>query len=493
MSMQLKQQVKLLQQLRMTPQLQQAIKLLQLSRLELAELISQEMVENVVLEEVVHEPHEDGNQIEANTSAQGELDAAPQQSTLEQAAEMGEVTNETPKAEDLAAWEAYIESSSTPLPSNSSRGMNEDLPSLEATLSKSEDLNDHLMWQMRLSNFAEQEQLVATVIIGNLNENGYFTGTTLEEIVDGTDCSLDYAEEVLELIQEFDPIGVGARDLRECLLIQARHFYEGNDLLLALIDRHIPNLEKKRYDLIARELKIDFNRVIELAKIVSQMEPKPGRSFTSHQPQYITPDIHIIKSSSGFVSIINDDGIPKLKISNFYRDALARGEVPGAKKYIQEKVKNAAWLIQSIYRRQETIKKVTDSIIKFQYAFLEHGISNLKPLVLRDVAEDIGMHESTISRVTTNKYVHTPQGIFELKYFFNSSISKVHGEDIASEAVKNKIKQIVEGEKPEKPFSDAAIVRLLREEHNIDIARRTVAKYRDVLGILSSTKRKRLF
>jgi RNA polymerase sigma-54 factor len=216
--------------------------------------------------------------------------------------------------------------------------------------------------------------------------------------------------------------------------------------------------------------------------------------YAHDEPQYITPDIYVHKVGDEYVASINDDGIPKLKVSAFYRDALTQqGNANNAKRYVQEKVKNAAWLIQSIYRRQRTILKVTNSIIKFQHDFLEHGINHLKPLVLRDVAEDIEMHESTISRVTTNKYVHTPQGIFELKFFFNSPISKVQGEDIASEAVKTKIKQIVSTENPKKPLSDADIVEILNKDHNIDIARRTVAKYREMLGILPSNKRKRLF
>ncbi|MEL6178724.1 MAG: RNA polymerase factor sigma-54 [Myxococcota bacterium] len=495
MSMEIKQQFRLLQQLKMTPQLQQAIKLLQLSRMELADLISQEMVENPVLEEIPD--YETANLSDKELQ---EMGGEPRASDLQ----TGATTNEGPtelveaaesmtKADEVANWEAYLENSSSPLPTNHFKGLNEDMPGIEATLTRSEDLVDHLMWQLRLSNFTEEEIPIGVQIIGNLDESGYLMGSTIEEIAQATESSVEFAEEVLELIQEFDPIGVGARDLRECLMIQANHYYPRDRNLFNVIDKHIPNLEKKRYDLIAKDLNIDMEDVISAAKLVSTMEPKPGRSYNEVEPQYITPDIYIVKIGDEYVSMVNDDGIPKLKVSNYYKDVLNNGESKNAKKYIQEKLKNADWLIQSIYRRQRTIKKVTDSIIKFQRDFLDKGINHLKPLVLRDVAEDIGMHESTISRVTTNKYVHTPQGIFELKYFFNSSISKVHGEDIASEAVKTKIKKIIDGENPKKPLSDSKIVKLLREEHNINIARRTVAKYREMLGILSSTKRKRLF
>ncbi|MBH24513.1 MAG: RNA polymerase sigma-54 factor [Myxococcales bacterium] len=494
MSMEIKQQLKILQQLKMTPQLQQAIKLLQLSRMELANLIAQEMVENPVLEEIPDYETANLNEKELQEMGGEPRDKVkePQQQN-DGPTELVEATENMAKADEVANWEAYLENSSSPLPTNHFKGLNDDLPGIEATLTRSEDLVDHLMWQLRLSNFTDDEVLIGIQIIGNLDESGYLAGATVEEIAVESECSVEFAEEVLELIQEFDPIGVGARDLRECLLIQADYYYAHNRVLREVIDKHIPNLEKKRYDLIAKDLGIDMDDVIDAAKIVSTMEPKPGRSYNEVEPQYITPDIYIVKIGDEYVSMVNDDGIPKLKVSNYYKDVLNNGEAKNAKKYIQEKLKNADWLIQSIYRRQRTIKKVTDSIIKFQRDFLDKGINHLKPLVLRDVAEDIGMHESTISRVTTNKYVHTPQGIFELKYFFNSSISKVHGEDIASEAVKTKIKKIIDNENPKKPLSDSKIVKLLREEHNIDIARRTVAKYREMLGILSSTKRKRLF
>ena len=487
MAMELKQHLKMSQQLRMTPQLQQAIKLLQLSRMELANLVAQEMVENPALEEL-------SDTYESTTEEQP---PAKTDSSSEPAAEAsitdGErKIDENPGQDEMDQWREYLENS-TSLPTNSYKGMKDEMPSLEATLSKNDDLNDHLTWQLNMAHLTDDERLVATVIIGNIDEHGYLRATS-EEIAEQSECEPEFAEEVLEIIhEEFDPIGVGARDLRECLLIQAIQLFKPENPIFSVIENHISNLEKKRYDNIAKDLGLSMDEVISAAKSISKLNPKPGRIFLNEDPQYITPDIHIHKLGDEYIAIINDDGIPKLKVSNFYRDALSNNDRDDAKKYIQEKVKSAAWLIQSIYRRQRTIVKVTNSIIKFQREFLEKGIHHLKPLVLRDIADDIGMHESTISRVTTNKYVHTPQGIFELKFFFNSSISKVHGEDIASEAVKTKIKHIIDQENPKKPMSDSKIVKLLREGHNIDIARRTVAKYRESMGILSSTKRKRLF
>ncbi len=496
MAMELKQHLKMTQQLRMTPQLQQAIKLLQLSRMELANLVAQEMVENPALEELSdHYELPTGDIPELNGQPRVETEKPepkPIESVQDAIAEGERKIDEKPGADEMEQWQAYLENSST-LPSNNYKGMNEDLPGLEATLTKGDDLNDHLTWQLNMTHLTDDERLVAMVIIGNIDEDGYLVAS-LEEIAEQAECEVDFVAEVLEIIhEEFDPPGVGARDLRECLLLQAAQLFSHDNPIFAVIEDHIPNLEKKRYDSIARDLSLSMDEVIDAARRISKLNPKPGRMFQTESPQYITPDIYVHKIGNDYVAVINDDGVPKLKVSNFYRDALTGGDGSEARRYIQEKVKSAAWLIQSIYRRQRTIIKVTDSILKFQRDFFDMGIDHLKPLVLRDVADDIGMHESTISRVTTNKYVHTPQGIFELKFFFNSSISKVHGEDIASEAVKTTIKKIIDAENPKKPLSDSRIVQMLHDDHNIDIARRTVAKYREMLGILSSNKRKRLF
>ncbi|MFM8313758.1 MAG: RNA polymerase factor sigma-54, partial [Deltaproteobacteria bacterium] len=301
-------------------------------------------------------------------------------------------------------------------------------------------------------------------------------------------------EAVLYRIQEFDPIGVASRDLKECLLVQIYDLKENDDLLEAMIENHLSDLEKKNYGAICKALNLSMEEVVERVKIIEELEPKPGRAFGGSPAHYIIPDIYVVKRGDEYVVMLNEDGLPKLKISSFYKNLLDKESENQqiTKDYVQGKLRSAVWLIRSIHQRQRTIYKVTESIVKQQYDFFEKGISHLKPMVLRDVADDIGMHESTISRVTTNKYVHTPRGIFELKFFFNSGISRVHGADVASETVKEKVKAIIATEPPAHPFSDQKIVELLLKE-NINIARRTVAKYREMLGILPSSRRKKVF
>jgi RNA polymerase sigma-54 factor len=550
MALELKQSLRLSQQLVMTPQLQQAIKLLQLSRLELVDLIRTEMEQNPLLEE----PQE---------GAEAELNEAPAEmvSTLNESIEASELAVPTPevaqpdlkktnegdvKREDID-WEQYLDNYQTQHTAPSGGGLNtEDLPSYEATLTRTENLTEHLMEQLRMVGLSPEEERIGGLIIGNLNRDGYLVvdpelqptvplrlddapaapdevpavaPEALEELrreqearkpksdadplvlfalEAGVPASI--AEQVLKRIQRFDPIGCGSRDLRECLLVQAKHYItegEGKDdpdaeLLPQIIRRHLKNVESKKYQAIAKDLHVSLDEVVASIKLFSRLDPKPGRAYSSEDPQYITPDVYIHKIGDNYVTVLNDDGLSKLRISQHYRNALKNGAGAKTKEYIQEKLRSAVWLIRSIHQRQRTIVKVSDSIIKFQREFLDKGIAFLRPLILRDVAEDIGMHESTVSRVTTNKYVHTPQGIYELKFFFNSSIARVGGEDIASEAVKNQIKQIVAAEPGDKPYSDQKIVEVLRSQ-NVDIARRTVAKYREVLGILPSSKRKRFF
>ena len=307
--------------------------------------------------------------------------------------------------------------------------------------------------------------------------------------------SIGLAERTLRRIHQLEPKGCGARDLQECLLIQAAALKDNRAPLLSLIlKRYLKLLESKNLPAIARELKLNLSEVVDASRLLAKLDPKPGRNWSGEDAQYITPDVFVYKLGEEYTVVLNDDGLSKLRISAMYRAALRNGagQNPKAKEFIQDKMRSAQWLIRSIHQRQRTIYKVTESIVKFQRDFLDKGIAYLKPLILRDVAEDIGMHESTVSRVTTTKYVHTPQGIFELKYFFNSSIARVAGDDIASEAVKNHIKQIVAAEDARTPYSDQKIVELLRAQ-GIDIARRTVAKYREVLGVLPSSKRKRYY
>ena len=274
-------------------------------------------------------------------------------------------------------------------------------------------------------------------------------------------------------------------------MLQAGYLGIDNTIVVEIITNHLNHLENKNYKAISKALKISFEKVVEVVNIIKELEPKPGRQFSDEEPHYINPDIFIYKLGDEFIILLNEEGIPRLRVNSYYKKAIARGgKLNGdTKNYIQEKIRSAAWLIKSVQQRQKTIYRVTESILKFQKEFFEKGITCLKPMILKDVAQEIGMHESTISRVTTNKYVHTPQGIFELKYFFNSSINQIDGEAIASVSVQEKIKQIIENEDKKKPYSDSKIVNFLKES-NINIARRTVAKYRDVLHLLPSNKRK---
>jgi RNA polymerase sigma-54 factor len=500
MAMEMRQELKLSQQLVMTPQLQQAIKLLQLSRMELVDLVREEMLENPILEDDLEMAGERSRERELMG---GEDQLAMQvesagNTELPPVSDIGPGTTEAVSGEikaDSSAvteidWENYLDNYSSAPPMPAYKADNEDLPSLEATLTKPPSLYDHLVWQLKMSDLSDELKQVGLEIIGNIDASGYLKDPPLSDIAAECGVTEELAEMALEKIQTFDPVGVGARTLAECMLIQAMHFGEDDDLVVKIIRSHLSNLEKKNYQAIARDLKQPIEEIYEAAKVIMEFDPRPGRQYTADEPHYITPDVYIHKVGDKYFCVPNDDGLPKLKISSFYRSAM--GNSTGAKDYIQDKLRSAQWLIRSIQQRQRTIIKVTESILKFQREFFDKGIAFLKPLILRDVAEDIGMHESTISRVTTAKYVHTPQGIFELKFFFNSGISRTNGEDLASEAVKSKIKILVEGEDTKKPHSDQKIVELLKKS-GIDIARRTVAKYREQMGILSSSKRKQLF
>jgi RNA polymerase sigma-54 factor len=493
MAMEMRQELRLSQQLVMTPQLQQAIKLLQLSRMELTELVHEEMLENPCLEDDLDVQQEQSREREAvggedDQTAKVEA-AGTTETALRDAPGDAEIKGDGSAINEID-WENYLDKYSMAAPMPVYRAQSDDLPPLEATLTRSMSLFEHLQWQLKMSDLDEDCMRVGMMILGNLTPSGYLREPPLCEIANEAEVSDEVAEQVLMKIQLFDPIGVGARSLAECMLIQAIHFGEDDHLVVKIIKDHLSNLEKKNYQAIARDLKEPIEEIYEAVKVIMEFDPRPGRQYTADEPHYITPDVYIYKVGDKYFVVPNDDGLPKLKISSFYRSAFGKSD--GAKEYIQDKLRSAQWLIRSIQQRQRTIIKVTESIIKFQRDFFDKGISHLRPLILRDVAEDISMHESTISRVTTSKYVHTPQGIFELKFFFNSGISRTNGEDLASQAVKMKIKDIIGQEPPTRPFSDQKIVELLKSQ-SIDIARRTVAKYREQLGILSSSKRKKVF
>ena len=485
MALELKQNLKLTQQLVMTPQLQQAIKLLQLSRLELVETINQEMTENPLLEEVTTDDYQEGD-----TDQEGDDIATLDREDIKATDRTEELTGEGDGKDDFD-WGSYLEDY---IPAGVSYdGKDSDASSWDNLLTKKPSLTDHLMWQLRLSRFTELEMRIGEQIIGNLDQNGYLMAT-LSEIAAQEAIDETIVEDVLKKIQEFDPPGVAARDLKECLLLQARILGMPNHLIEVIIKEHLKDLEIKNYAQIARKLKVPLSEILEAVLLISNMNPKPGNIYNEERIQTIIPDAYLFKVDNDYKIVLNDDGLPKLRISTLYREALsgARGDLKtdSGRKYLKEKIRSATWLIKSIQQRQKTIYKVVESIVKFQRDFFDKGINFLKPLVLRDVAEAVGMHESTISRVVTNKYMHTPRGIFILKYFFGSSIQKTSGDAIASKSVKEKIKEIISKEDPNKPYGDLEIAELLMVS-GISIARRTIAKYREMMGILPSSKRKK--
>jgi RNA polymerase sigma-54 factor len=499
--LEIKQSLKLSQSLVMTPQLQQAIKLLQLSRLELEQTIQEELLQNPLLEETP----------ELTTAEEIPSDLAM---TAAEAPPV-EIKPDSGKPEEVKGeegkndfdWDGYLDKYQDQPPTPSGRdNSTEDLPSYQETLTRGESLSDHLEFQLQMDDLDEKQMAAGVALIGNLTDDGYLVpgedgGDPLLTIALETGVSASTVARVLKRIQHYDPPGCGARDLQECLIIQANAWIQkahgdpseaDGDLVLQILKGHLKALEAKNYPAIVRELKVPMEEVVNAVKVITSFEPKPGRNFITQEPQYITPDVYVYKMGDGYTIVLNDDGLSKLRISDQYRRALKNGEARLTKDYIQDKLRSAVWLIRSIHQRQRTIFKVTESIVKFQRDFLDKGVQHLKPLILRNVADDIGMHESTVSRVTTNKYVHTPQGIYELKYFFNSSIARQSGDDIASEAVKSKIKALVAQEPGDVPYSDQKLVELL-EKQGINIARRTVAKYREALAILPSSKRRRYY
>ena len=469
--MEIKQDLKLTQQLVMTPQLQQAIKLLQLSRMELQEVIEQEIKENPVLEE--------GSNLE---------EAGPEEiGGLEESVRQDEPAEAPEPIKDFD-WDEYMEGHgiSTYKPPKAEG----DGASWENFLTRQLTLSDYLLWQLRMSPVTPQEQEIGTLIIGNIDDNGYLQGS-LEDVCKDVDCTAQIAEEMLHLIQSFDPAGVGARNLRECLFIQLAGLAERDQLAERIVDDCLAYCKKRDYRGLAKKLRVPLAQVLAAVETISHLDPKPGRPFSTDEAKIIIPDVFVYKIEGDYIVVLNDDGLPKLRINTYYRNLLDAGTDNVPRGYLKEKMKSALWLIRSIQQRQLTLYKVTKSIVKYQRDFFEKGINALKPLVLREIADDIQMHESTVSRVTTNKYVHTPQGIYELKFFFSGKVGG-YGKEVSVKRVQNLIRKLIAEEDPRRPMSDELICQLLKERHTITIARRTVAKYREMMKILSSSERKKL-
>jgi RNA polymerase sigma-54 factor len=481
MALEIRQNLKLTQTLIMTQKLQQAIKLLQLSRMELLDEIHQALETNPVLED-----------IQTEDRSQEPMDGesyTPSTENLTAEAEQPNGDGEGKSPLDDWDWTNFFRDQEA-VPSFREHEERE-IPSFENLNAQKTSLKAHLTWQMRMAELSEDDERIALLIIGNIDPQGYLQASA-EEIAQELEMEPSRVEQVLRLIQTFDPTGVAARDLQECLLLQVKAQGLDDPLVEDIINRHLTNLANRNYQAIARDLKVSVEEVFDAGEVIAQLDPKPGRSFDMEDPAYLNPDVFVQKVGDDYVITLNEDGLPKLRVSNFYLEALRQPEKlnDSAKAYIQKHLDSALWFIRSIHQRQKTLYRVSESIVRFQNEFLDHGLSHLRPLTLRQVAEDVQMHESTISRVTTGKYMHTPQGLLDMKFFFNSGLNLAMGDQIASESVKEKIRQIVQSENPENPLSDQEIADILRRD-NVIIARRTVAKYRGMLGVLSSSKRKK--
>jgi len=478
MALDIRLQQKLQQKLVMTPQLRQAIKILQLQREELETLIDEELAENPVLE---------------RTEGEEPLTTGPQTET-----EIATVDSPTPTPQDDINWQAYLDNYSNDMPSLPATGGDDDdddrLNILENVLTRAESLADHLCEQLRFHELSPEEERAASVIIGNLDVDGYLKAS-LEELAAGAGVSVELAAYMLQRIQSCDPTGVAARDLRECLLLQLRAqaledpMVENPlvSLAIRIVQDQLSVLEGRRFDRLAKDLGVTVDEVTHAVKLITALEPKPARNFGEGETRYVTPDVDVRKIGDEYLVTLNEEGLPRLKVSQSYRRMLAEGG--DAKNYIQDKLRSAAWLIKSIQQRQHTLLQVAQSIVKFQGDFLTYGVSQMRPLVLRDVAEDVGIHESTVSRAIANKYMATPRGIFSMKRFFTTGLKSHHGQDVAAESVKEQIRELIAKEDPTRPLSDEDIAKRLSQS-NIEIARRTVAKYREAMNIPPSAKRK---
>ncbi len=490
MALEQKLSLKLAQKLVMTPSLQQAIKLLQMTRMELQTVVAQELVENPVLEE----GDETFDTESTNEEEEETAEAKPEEKAtdeLDHQESMDDI--------DLDAYfNDYLEGSTGPAVFEA-----REAPPLENTLTREPDLYDHLLWQLHMSDVSARQREIAELIIGNLESDGFLVASNEElqlmgwQEAPGETYTAEEVEEALHLVQSFDPPGVACQDLKESLLHQLDDRGEPEDSLVRrVIDEAWDLFLKRQFQQIARKLEVPLADLEPVVESIRGLQLRPGRKFNTDRAHYVEPDVHITKISGKYVILLNDDGMPRLRISNAYRRMLRSlvndGKQVEARQFIKEKLRSAVWLIKSLDQRQRTIYKVADSIVRQQQPFLDRGNEYLRPMVLRDVADDIGMHESTVSRVVSNKYMHTPRGLFPMKFFFHSGIDREYGSDISSLTVKRKIQHFIQEEDPKRPLSDSELTRMLQRE-GINIARRTVAKYRDELGVPSSTNRKQIF
>jgi len=471
-------QAKLSQKLILTPSLQQAIKLLPMSTLELADMLNQELTENPLLEEDL--------EAQAEEAAAAEKSEEKREEKEEKQAEGDDSFSEIDVESFFSDYldEGYRPRTSYEIP---------ELPPIENTLANTSSLADHLDWQLRLSAGDDILREIGQAIIGNIDDDGYLQAS-VDEICAMGNYRQEDVEKALTLVQSFDPVGVAARDLRECLLIQIKHLEIDDTPVHTMVFEHLNLLQAHRFNEIAKAMGLPMDEVIHHCEIIRRLDPKPGSKYNQKKSQYVTPDVYVVKVEDKYEIVLNEDRLPQLRISSVYKRMLENksADNEATRSYVKEKLRNALWLIKSVDQRQKTIYKVSESIVQQQKEFLDKGLEYLRPLVLRDVAVDIGMHESTVSRVVTNKYIHTPQGVFEMKYFFHSGIASTYGESVSSVTIKQRIRKIVEEENPKRPLSDSKIVKILERE-GLMLARRTIAKYREELRIPPSNQRKNLY
>jgi RNA polymerase sigma-54 factor len=494
------------QQLTMTPQLQQAIRLLQLSTLDLQQEIQEALDSNPMLER-----EEDGEDFD-NSDPMAESIEKKSESPTTDSPEHSEPDNhyEEPinTVENLedgdwadripnelpvdTAWEDIYQTSASSLPSN-----DDDEWDFTTRTSSGESLQSHLLWQLNLAPMSDTDRLIAATLIDCINPQGYLD-ETLEEVLESFDpelgIELDEVEVVLRRIQQFEPSGIGARDLRECLLLQLRQLPERTEWLseaVRLVSDHLDILGARDYSLLMRRMKLKEDELRQIIDLIQSLNPRPGSQIEAGEPEYVVPDVIVRKHNGRWLVELNQEAMPRLRVNAQYAGFVKRADSSADNTFMRNQLQEARWFIKSLLSRNETLMKVATQIVEHQRGFFEHGDEAMKPLVLHDIAEAVGMHESTISRVTTQKFMHTPRGIYELKYFFSSHVSTAEGGECSSTAIRAIIKKLVAAENQKKPLSDSKIAGLL-EAQGIQVARRTVAKYRESLGIAPSSERKRL-
>lgn len=513
MDQRLQLQQRMSQRLIMTPQMQQSIQLLQLSTLELNELLQEEMAENPLLEDdnlsedleaapdtaLSDQEYKPSDEEAFQVSSNGAADSATGEASSAEASfeypEPNDGMVERGHIELDENWADYFSDSSDIGASYSGAApiIDEEEEESNFQIAHTESLKDHLLWQLGVSTNDEDEYRMGEYLIDQLDENGYLQ-VSAEEVAETFDAPLERAQHMIRTLQRFDPPGIGAEDLTQCLVLQCRHYEIDDDDILSVIKHHLNDLERHRYKEIARALGVTEQHIQEIADIISKLDPHPGRQYLPHENEYITPDVFIEKVDDRWQVRVNDDSAPPLRISRKYREMLQNPEqiTDEEMDFIKKKFQSAIWLIRNIEQRKRTLYRVTEAIMDKQQDFLEEGISGLKPLKLRDIADELGIHEATVCRVVNKKYVQTPRGLFELKYFFSTGLDTTGESDMSAKSVMEIIRGLIDEEDTKKPLSDQKITEILHRDHNLNIARRTVAKYREKMGILPTSKRKRV-